>query len=66
MNTVNKMMSKFKRDHPIIVCPPPLPFGWGEGEPPTPEYEIEHPDIIQEPESNNNSSVQPRDSKQPN
>lgn len=63
MNKVNKMMYKFKRDHPIIVCPPPLPFGWGDGEPPTPEDEFEQPESKREQESTNNSGVQQRDSK---
>ena len=31
-------MRRAERVHPIITCPlPPLPFGWGDGEPPTPE-----------------------------
>jgi len=30
-------MRRAERVHPIITCPQPLPFGWGDGEPPTPE-----------------------------
>ena len=30
-------MRPANRVKPTITCPPPLPFGWGDGEPPTPE-----------------------------
>ena len=43
-------MRRAERVHPIITCPlPPLPFGWGDGEPPTPEdknEETKSPPIV--------------------
>ena len=51
-------MRRAERVHPIITCPlPPLPFGWGDGEPPTPEdkhEETKSPPIVAPNASNPN------------